>query len=1020
MPDFIHIRGAREHNLKNVDIDIPKNKLVVFTGLSGSGKSSLAFDTIYAEGQRRYVESLSSYARQFLGIMDKPDVDQITGLSPAISIDQKSASHNPRSTVGTVTEIYDYLRLLFARIGHPHCPVCGREISRLSVQQIVDKILQLGQLEISNSKTARFLLLSPVVRDRKGEFTELFSSLRQKGYTQVRIDGQIMGLSDDIFLLKNNKHTIDVVIDRLVIDKKNLDQTTKVPPLTAKTRAEGDNLRGGEGGIISSDLRTRLFDSVEQSTKLSEGLCILAQVLDKSFDLPEKPKVLKDHLFSERFSCPLDNMSLPEIEPRMFSFNSPHGACPTCTGLGTLLKIDDRLILNPNLTISEGGVLPFANIFSYDSWFARKVSQVIPIRIPIKDLTPAQKNYLLYGDRSNNWEGVIPNLTRRHKQTQSDFIRMEIEKFMRKEICPSCQGARLKPEALGVTIFGQSIVEVTSLSISQTLEFTKSLINNFPLRPPLTAKTRAVGENLRGGSEGVLLNSREQAVSTPIIKEIAERLNFLKSVGLDYLTLDRPANTLAGGESQRIRLASQIGSGLSGVLYVLDEPSIGLHQRDNRRLIDTLNRLRDLGNTVIVVEHDREMMLSSDWIIDFGPGAGDHGGRVIASGTPAQIIRNPKSLTGQYLSGKKSITFTNNSLLRPPLTGKTRAEGETFRGGSEGALKVVGASEHNLKEIDVEFPLGKFIVVAGVSGSGKSTLLIDILYQALAAELNPDHKEKPGKFKNLELSGLNDPNEQMVKWINRVILVDQSPIGRTPRSNPATYTGLFTPIRELFAHTPEARVRGYLPGRFSFNVKGGRCENCQGEGQIKIEMQFLPDVYVTCEICHGSRYNSETLEVHFKDRHIADVLNMTVEQALDFFKAIPQISEKLRTLKDVGLEYIRLGQPAPTLSGGEAQRVKLSSELSKRATGKTVYILDEPTTGLHFADLEKLLLVLKRLVSTGNTVMVIEHNLDVIKNADWVIELGPGGGDDGGQLIAAATPSSLAKINSSPTGQYLK
>ena len=1020
MPDFIHIRGAREHNLKNVDIDIPKNKLVVFTGLSGSGKSSLAFDTIYAEGQRRYVESLSSYARQFLGIMDKPDVDQITGLSPAISIDQKSASHNPRSTVGTVTEIYDYLRLLFARIGHPHCPVCGREISRLSVQQIVDKILQLGQLEISNSKTARFLLLSPVVRDRKGEFTELFSSLRQKGYTQVRIDGQIMGLSDDIFLLKNNKHTIDVVIDRLVIDKKNLDQTTKVPPLTTKTRAEGDNLRGGEGGIISSDLRTRLFDSVEQSTKLSEGLCILAQVLDKSFDLPEKPKVLKDHLFSERFSCPLDNMSLPEIEPRMFSFNSPHGACPTCTGLGTLLKIDDRLILNPNLTISEGGVLPFANIFSYDSWFARKVSQVIPIRIPIKDLTPAQNNYLLYGDRSNNWEGVIPNLTRRHKQTQSDFIRMEIEKFMRKEICPSCQGARLKPEALGVTIFGQSIVEVTSLSISQTLEFTKSLINNFPLRPPLTAKTRAVGENLRGGSEGVLLNSREQAVSTPIIKEIAERLNFLKSVGLDYLTLDRPANTLAGGESQRIRLASQIGSGLSGVLYVLDEPSIGLHQRDNRRLIDTLNRLRDLGNTVIVVEHDREMMLSSDWIIDFGPGAGDHGGRVIASGTPAQIIRNPKSLTGQYLSGKKSITFTNNSLLRPPLTGKTRAEGETLRGGLEGALKVVGASEHNLKEIDVEFPLGKFIVVAGVSGSGKSTLLIDILYQALAAELNPDHKEKPGKFKNLELSGLNDPNEQMVKWINRVILVDQSPIGRTPRSNPATYTGLFTPIRELFAHTPEARVRGYLPGRFSFNVKGGRCENCQGEGQIKIEMQFLPDVYVTCEICHGSRYNSETLEVHFKDRHIADVLNMTVEQALDFFKAIPQISEKLRTLKDVGLEYIRLGQPAPTLSGGEAQRVKLSSELSKRATGKTVYILDEPTTGLHFADLEKLLLVLKRLVSTGNTVMVIEHNLDVIKNADWVIELGPGGGDDGGQLIAAATPSSLAKINSSPTGQYLK
>ena len=937
--DFIKVRGAREHNLKNIDVDIPKNQLVVFTGLSGSGKSSMAFDTIYAEGQRRYVESLSSYARQFLGVMDKPDVDQIEGLSPAISIDQKSASHNPRSTVGTVTEIYDYLRLLFARIGHPHCPKCGREIAWLSVQQIVDQIQNLAALNLTSSKTVRFLLLSPVIRDRKGEFTDLFSSLRQKGYSQARVDGKIIDLSEDILILKNNKHSIEVVIDRLILDKKTLDEN-----------------------------RSRMFESVENALKLSEGLVILAAVLDKSFDLPHKPKDMEDHLFSERFACPVDNISLPEIEPRIFSFNSPHGACPTCTGLGTLLKIDEKLILNPNLTISEGGILPYANTFTYDSWFSHKIQQFVPIKVPINQLTGHQLKTLLYG--SEQFEGIITNLERRYKQTQSDFIRNEIEKYMRKEICPACRGARLKPESLSVTISGKSITEVTRMAVNSSLSYLSNL-----------------GD----------LNSREKAVSTPILKEIRERLGFLESVGLDYLTLDRTANTLAGGEAQRIRLASQIGSGLSGVLYVLDEPSIGLHQRDNQRLIDTLKRLRDLGNSVIVVEHDRDMMLQSDWIVDFGPGAGDHGGRIVSQGTPKHILSDPKSLTGQYLSGKKKIETISGPLAL-----------------STSHLVLNGASEHNLKNLNVDFPLGKFITIVGVSGSGKSTLLIDILYHALAQKLNSDHRVKPGKFTSLSTSDL-----ELSTVIDRVIMVDQSPIGRTPRSNPATYTGLFTPIRDIFAMTSEARVRGYLPGRFSFNVKGGRCEACQGDGQIKIEMQFLPDVYVACEVCSGSRYNSETLEVHFKDKNISDVLNMTVEQALNFFSAIPAVTDKLQTLKDVGLDYIKLGQPAPTLSGGEAQRVKLATELSKRATGKTFYILDEPTTGLHFADLEKLLIVLRRLTSTGNTVVVIEHNLDVVKNSDLVIELGPGGGDSGGRLLASCPPSALKKIKSSPTGQFL-
>ncbi len=955
MTDFIKIRGAREHNLKNVDVDIPKNQLVVLTGLSGSGKSSMAFDTIYAEGQRRYVESLSSYARQFLGVMDKPDVDQIEGLSPAISIDQKSTSHNPRSTVGTVTEIYDYLRLLFARIGHPHCPICGREIARLSVQQIVEQLTETMKQDLKTNKIAKYLIMSPIIRDRKGEFTDLFAQMRQKGYSQLRVDGKIIGLHEDILLLKNNKHTIDVVIDRLVVDKNVLTTGLK-------------------------DLTSRLFSSIEQATKLSEGLCILGKIKDATFDMPDKPKEIEDHLFSERFACPVDNISLPEIEPRMFSFNSPHGACPTCAGLGNQLKIDESLILNPNLTISEGGILPYANTFTYDSWFAQKVQQVVPIKTLIKDLTPKQKQTLLHGNEG--FEGIIPNLERRHKTTESDFVRNEIEKYMRKELCPDCRGRRLKPEALNVTINKMSIMDVCMLSIVDSLEILSSFTTT---------------------------NDRESAISKPILKEIKERLGFLVSVGLEYLTLDRTATTLAGGEAQRIRLASQIGSGLSGVLYVLDEPSIGLHQRDNQRLIDTLKRLRDIGNSVIVVEHDDEMMKQSNWILDFGPGAGEHGGKVIAAGTPQEIMDSDASITGLYLSGKKVITVRQSPAIKPPA--------------DPAVLKISGVTEHNLKNVEVEFPLGELICIAGVSGSGKSTLLIDVLYHALAKRLNPEHRENPGSFKSLEVLPKKSEGKpkplQLSSIIQRVIMVDQSPIGRTPRSNPATYTGVFTPIREIFAMTPEAKVRGYQPGRFSFNVKGGRCEACQGDGQIKIEMQFLPDVYVNCEVCGGTRYNSETLEVHYKGKNISEILNMTVEEGLVFFAAVPVITEKLQTLKEVGLEYIRLGQSAPTLSGGEAQRVKLATELSKRSTGKSFYILDEPTTGLHFADLEKLLHVLRRLSDAGNTVVVIEHNLDIIRNSDWVIELGPEGGDKGGKIVATCTPSELKKKKDSPTGKFL-
>ncbi len=934
MHDKIVIKGAREHNLKNVDLEIPKNKLVVFTGLSGSGKSSMAFDTIYAEGQRRYVESLSSYARQFLGIMDKPEVDQITGLSPAISIDQKSTSHNPRSTVGTVTEIYDYLRLLFARIGHPHCPKCGHEIAHLSAQQITDLILELVNQALSTSKNVKFFVMSPVIRDRKGEFTELFSSLRQKGYSKVRLDGKIISLDEDLFILKNNKHKVDVVIDKLIFDKK-------------------------------TDIKSRLFEAVEAALKLSDGLCVVGCVKDKTFDFPDKPKDITDHLYSEKFACPVCNISLPEIEPRLFSFNSPHGACPTCAGLGVQQKIDPEVILNPRLTISEGGILPYANTFVYDGWFAKKISSLgIPLKTPIGQLTKKEKDLLLYG--SLTFEGFIANLERRYRETQSDFVRTEIEKYMRREICPGCLGKRLKPEALGVTINHRTIVDVIREPILSNLSILSYLSN---------------------------LSEREKTISKPILKEIGDRLSFLASVGLGYLTLDRAATTLSGGEAQRIRLASQIGSGLSGVLYVLDEPSIGLHQRDNQKLIDTLKRLRDLGNSVIVVEHDADMMKQSDWLVDFGPGAGEMGGKIIAQGTPEQVMKDPNSLTGKYLSGKKKINIINNhqsSIIN-------------------NYLEINGVSQNNLKNINVKFPLGKLITISGVSGSGKSTLLTDVLYHAMARHYNPEHKEKPGAYK--EILGLEN--------INKVVLVDQSPIGRTPRSNPATYTGLFTHIRDLFALIPEAKIRGYGISRFSFNVKGGRCEACQGEGQIKIEMQFLPDVYVNCEVCVGKRYNSETLDVIYKGKNIYEVLCMTVNEALEFFRFLPPAREKLQTLVDVGLGYIRLGQQAPTLSGGEAQRVKLSAELSKRATGKTFYILDEPTTGLHFADLEKLLIVLRRLTDSGNTVVIIEHNLDVLKNSDWIIDLGPEGGDFGGYLVAFGTPAQISKSKESYTGQYL-
>ena len=960
--DKITIKGAREHNLKNIDLEIPKNKLVVLTGISGSGKSSLAFDTLYAEGQRRYVESLSAYARQFLGVMDKPDVDYIEGLSPAISIDQKGVSHNPRSTVGTTTEIYDYLRLLFARCGHPHCPICGREVSKMSVEQITQQMIKLA--EGKGKKGARVMILAPVVKDRKGEYSQLFEDFRKKGFSKARVDGHVRDLTDDLVLIKTNKHTIDLIVDRLVLD-------TKV--------------------VREQQFSSRLSQSIETALKMGEGAVVASEVLDSSLEFPASPKKMKDHLYSERFACPVDNIALSEIEPRLLSFNSPHGACPTCSGLGSLLEIDEVTILNPILSIAEGGILPMSKLASADTWFSRLIESVgkehnFDLNTRLGELTAEARDILLKGsgkeefkvegrNRQGRWthfyssfQGLVPYLKERYETSESDFVKSEIEKYMVKEICPKCHGARLKEEALSITIDGLNIAEVVTQSIKEALDWVKKL----------TSPT---------------LSEREIQIATPILKEIVSRLQFLLDVGLDYLTLDRASMTLAGGESQRIRLASQIGSGLSGVLYVLDEPSIGLHQRDNTRLIDTLKKLKDLGNTVIVNEHDGETMEAADLLIEIGPGAGEHGGEIVAMGTPDQIKKNSVSLTGQYLSGKRQVK-TSGELKRQPV--------------EMGALKLIGACEHNLKNIDVKFPLGKFVAITGVSGSGKSTLIHDILYKALAQKIYKS-KERPGKFKDLE--GL--------EHIDKVVLVDQSPIGRTPRSNPATYTGAFTFIRELFANSPESKTRGYGPGRFSFNVKGGRCEVCEGEGQLKIEMQFLPDVYVTCESCNGARYNREALEIHFKDKNISQVLDMTVEEGSRYFENIPNIKNKLEVLNDVGLGYIKLGQSAPTLSGGEAQRIKLSSELSKRQTGQTVFILDEPTTGLHFADIERLLNILRKLVNFGNTVIIIEHNLDVIKNVDWVIDLGPEGGDKGGQIIAEGTPKDIAKNKASYTGQYL-
>lgn len=972
--DKIIIKGAREHNLKNLDLEIPKDKLVVLTGLSGSGKSSLAFDTVYAEGQRRYVESLSSYARQFLGTMKKPDVDLIEGLSPAISIDQKSTSHNPRSTVGTVTEIYDYMRLLFARVGHPHCPICGREIARQSKEQIVNAILKLQETHKEHGKKdIRVLVLAPLVKDRRGEYADLFASLKKRGYTKVRIDGRIYNLTDEFILIKTNKHTIELVIDSLVLSKETE--------------------------------RTRLATDVEQALQFGDGEMIVAIIGDASFTIPDKPEIMDDQLFSEKFACPIDNISLPEIEPRIFSFNTPHGACPSCAGLGRVLNADPDLILNDNLTINEGGIVPFFNIGTNDTWFSRTFKTFceendIPINKRIADLTEEQKKLLLYGTGGKKYlvegenrfgrgtvieesfRGIAYELKRKYNESDSNFIKSQIDKFMRFDVCPECNGGRLKKEALSVTLNDKSIIEVSTMSIERSLEF----VNKLP----------------------DVISGREAEIAKMILREIRERLKFLVDVGLEYLTLQRTASTLSGGEAQRIRLASQIGSGLTGVLYVLDEPSIGLHQRDNTKLIETLKKLRDLGNTVLVVEHDQDTMEASDYLFDFGPGAGEHGGNIVSQGTVDEVRKDTNSITGKYLSGKKKIKVEKGVATEEEIIANKLAMESTMSDKNQ-SIKLIGATENNLKDITVEFPLNQLVVVTGVSGSGKSTMVNDILYHALMQRKNAFHPQKPGKFRNLEGA----------EAIKNVFAIDQSPIGRTPRSNPATYTGAFTYIRQIFASTKEAKLRGYGPGRFSFNVKGGRCEACEGEGQIKIEMQFMPDVYITCEVCQGKQYNNEALEIMFNDKNIADVLNMSVGEAVKFFSFMPGLAHRLQLLQDVGLSYIKLGQPAPTLSGGEAQRIKLATELSKRGRN-ALYVLDEPTTGLHFADLEKLLYVLRRLVDVGNSVIVIEHNLDVIKNADHIIDLGPEGGEKGGQVIAIGTPAEIASNPDSWTGKFLK
>ncbi len=932
MADAIVVRGAREHNLKNINVEIPRDKLVVITGLSGSGKSSLAFDTIYAEGQRRYVESLSSYARQFLGLMEKPDVDQIDGLSPAISIDQKSTSRNPRSTVATVTEIYDYLRLLFARIGVPHCPICGKPVEKRSPQAIVDAVL-------AQPEGARLIILAPVISDKKGEFAHIPEQYQRAGFARARVDGVIYALDEWPELDKKYKHTIEIVVDRVVNNAEN---------------------------------SSRITQSVEQALDIAEGALLIVNA-----DTEE------ESLYSQRYAC-IDHpdIVIPELAPRLFSFNSPHGACPICTGLGSRLEVDPDLVFTPDLTISEGAIRPF-NRVNMDTWYMKKLVAVaehhgFSLQVPVRELSSEAIDKILYGtDRQTysvslgngrsfdtTYEGVIPNLERRHKETDSDFMRRDIERFMRERECHACHGKRLKPEALAVTVHNFSIMDICELSVDDALTFFCDTIK---------------------------LSEQEQLISKQIFREITARLGFMRDVGLTYLSLLRAANTLSGGEAQRIRLATQIGSGLQGVLYVLDEPSIGLHQRDNDRLIATLKHLRDLGNTVLVVEHDEDTIREADYLLDIGPGAGVHGGKVVAHGTPEEVAAHPTSTTGRYLSGAEKIAVPRKR-----------------REGNGKSLTIRGAREHNLKDIDITLPLGKLTVVSGVSGSGKSTLVNDILAKALANRLHRAHSV-PGKHDGID----------GIEHLDKVIVIDQSAIGRTPRSNPATYTGVFTPIRELFANMPEANIRGYKAGRFSFNVKGGRCENCQGDGVIKIEMHFLPDVYVTCEICKGKRYNREALEILYKGKTIADILDMTVEDAAAFFKNVPSVARKMDTLVEVGLGYIKLGQPATTFSGGEAQRIKLASELSRRATGRTLYILDEPTTGLHSADVKKLLHVLQALVNTGNSMVIIEHNLDVIKSADYLIDMGPEGGDAGGQVIAEGTPETIVKAKASYTGKYL-
>ncbi len=932
MAEFISIHGAREHNLKNISLEIPREKLIVITGLSGSGKSSLAFDTIYAEGQRRYVESLSAYARQFLGIMEKPDVDQIDGLSPAISIDQKSTSRNPRSTVATVTEIYDYLRLLFARTGIPHCPVCGKPVTRQTSNAILDQVIEA-------TKGAKIIVLAPIVTDKKGAFEHIPEQFQRAGFARARVDGVIYALDEFPQLDKNFKHKIDIVVDRLVNNEES---------------------------------RTRLAQSVEQALDLADGL-ITVHNADTKADLH----------YSLKYAC-VDHpdIAIPELEPRTFSFNSPHGACPVCTGLGNRLEVDPELVIpNGRLTIAEGAIRPF-NRINTDAWWMKKLQAVadkynFSLHVPTSELTKSQLDKIMYGTGAEayrvslgigrtfntTYEGVVPNLERRHKETESDFIRRDIERYMQEKPCHACGGKRLKPEVLAVTVAGKSIMDICELDIDKAAKF----------------------------FEQIKLSATEAKIAVQILKEISARLKFLQDVGLNYLNLTRSAASLAGGEAQRIRLATQIGSGLQGVLYVLDEPSIGLHQRDNRRLLNTLEKLRDLGNTVIVVEHDEETIRNADFLVDIGPGAGIHGGEIVATGLPEQVAKVKDSVTAQFLRGEKKIN-----------TPKKR------RPGNGNGLFIKGARQNNLKNLDIKIPLGQLVVVSGVSGSGKSSLINDILAKELQARLMRA-QTVPGRHDDIE----------GIKNLDKAIVIDQSPIGRTPRSNPATYTGVFTPIRELFAATPESKLRGYQPGRFSFNVRGGRCENCAGDGVIKIEMHFLPDVYVTCEVCHGKRYNREALEIHYKGKTISDVLEMTTEQALEFFAVVPSIARKLQTLVDVGLSYITLGQPATTLSGGEAQRVKLATELSRRPTGRTLYILDEPTTGLHMADVDKLLQVLHALVDTGNSMIVIEHNLDVIKNADHIIDMGPEGGEAGGQVVAQGTPEQIAKNRQSYTGQFL-